>query len=91
MVSPWLLAIELSEFPKLRFCQLVIGTCPLGNHLPGLRFACLTPLLFFWRLTGLIAGVGVLKQPASLLIREGGALPLRLILEEEAAIRMGGC
>lgn len=88
---PWLLAIELSEFMKLWFCQLMIGACPLGNHLPSLRLAGKAPLLFFWRLTRPIAGVGVLKQPASLLIREGGALPLRLILEEEAAIRMGGC
>lgn len=92
MPLPWLLAIELSEFLKLRFCPLMIGACPLGNHLPSLRLAGKAPLLFFWRLTRPIAGVGVLKQPASLLIREGGALSLwlRLILEEEAAIRMGG-
>jgi len=91
MTLPWLLAIESPEFLKLRFCPLMIGACPLGNHLPSLLLAGLAPLLFFRRLTRPIAGVGVLKQPASLLIRECGApLWLRLILGEEAAIRMGG-
>jgi|HigsolmetaAR203D_1030402.scaffolds.fasta_scaffold25650_2 hypothetical protein len=72
----------------------MVGARPLGNHLPSLCFAGKAALLFFWRLTRPIAGIGVLKQPVSLLVREGGALSLRLllclILEEEAAIRMGG-
>ncbi|MEO1767707.1 hypothetical protein [Thiobacter aerophilum] len=81
----------MSEFLKLRFCPLMIGARPLGDHSSSMFFAGLAPLLFFWRLPRPIAGVGVLKQPVSLLIREGGALSRRvaLILEEEAAIRMG--
>jgi hypothetical protein len=92
MPLPWLLAIELSEFLKLRFCPLMIGARPLGNHLPTLRLAGLAPLLFIWRLARPIAGVGVLKQPASLQIREGGALSLclRLFLEEKAAVCVSG-